>query len=149
MRVRIDQFLLYIATERGLSTAYQLSVRQTLDALLHWLENKKVVSWDDMGTDELSMFLTHQKNSGLSAASLRVAVVRNRVGLHISRLGFLCSRQRCRAHHHHLLVPSSCIIFLLWLLRRHMASAFNGRGKRKRCVVGKVAFTDWLFLGFD
>lgn len=75
MTSQIDQFLLYIATERGLSTAYQLSVRQTLDALAVWLKEKKTASWDDVGTDELSAFLTDQKSCGLSAASLRVSMV--------------------------------------------------------------------------
>ena len=75
MHAQIDQFLLYIATERGLSTAYQLSVRQTLDALIDWLGEKKISSWDDIGTDELSAFLAEQKNAGLSTSSLRITVV--------------------------------------------------------------------------
>jgi integrase/recombinase XerD len=79
VHAQIDKFLLYIATERGLSTAYQLSVRQTLDALSDWLEKKKIGSWDDIGTDELSAFLTYQKDSGLSAASLRISMVHLKV----------------------------------------------------------------------
>ena len=38
----IDSFILYLATERGLSAAYQLSVRQTLDKLAFWMEEKKL-----------------------------------------------------------------------------------------------------------
>ncbi|MCP5535291.1 MAG: tyrosine recombinase [Akkermansiaceae bacterium] len=75
MTSQIDQFLLYIATERGLSTAYQLSVRQSLDALVAWVEKKGVSSWDDIGTQELSDFLSYQKGQGLSAASLRINMV--------------------------------------------------------------------------
>ena len=75
MDTQIDQFLLYIATERGLSSAYQLSVRQTLDALAGWLEKEHIAFWDDIGTDELSAFLTNQKDMGLSPASLRVSTV--------------------------------------------------------------------------
>lgn len=75
MRAQIDQFLLYIATERGLSTAYQLSVGQTLEALSGWLEKKHVAGWDDVGTDDLSAFLASQKDAGLSPASLRVSMV--------------------------------------------------------------------------
>ena len=71
----IDQFLLYIATERGLSTAYQLSVRQTLDALVDWLERDGMASWDDVGTDDLSRFLMQQKEQGLAVSSLRVIMV--------------------------------------------------------------------------
>ena len=75
MTAQIDQFLLYIATERGLSTAYQLSVRQSLDTLVKWLEQKKIQSWSDVGTQDLTRFLTFQKDNGLSSSSLRVSMV--------------------------------------------------------------------------
>lgn len=75
MTAQIDQFLLYIATERGLSTAYQLSVRQSLDTLVKWLEQKKIQSWGDVGTQDLTRFLTFQKDNGLSSSSLRVSMV--------------------------------------------------------------------------
>ena len=72
---QVDQFLLYIATERGLSTAYQLSVRQSLDALVAWSEKKGFKQWGDLGIEELSQFLAEQKKGGLSAASLRITMV--------------------------------------------------------------------------
>ena len=72
---QVDQFILYIATERGLSTAYQLSVRQSLDALVRWAGKKGVKDWADFGIEELSQFLSDQKNGGLSAASLRITMV--------------------------------------------------------------------------
>lgn len=75
MTSQIDQFLLYIATERGLSAAYQLSVRQTLDSLEVWLEANGITAWDDIGTDELSRFLSEQKDRGMSASSLRISMV--------------------------------------------------------------------------
>ncbi|MGB2402886.1 MAG: tyrosine recombinase [Akkermansiaceae bacterium] len=71
----IEQFILYIATERGLSAAYQLSVRQTLDALALWLEKKELSGWNDVGTEELSHFLAGQKDNGMSASSLRISMV--------------------------------------------------------------------------
>lgn len=70
----IEDFILYIATERGHSAAYQLSVRQTLDALHYWMEQKKI-SVQDVGTDELSAFLTKRKTDGLEASSLRITTV--------------------------------------------------------------------------
>ena len=79
MHAQIDQFLLYLATERGLSTAYQLSIRQTLDKLVGWSEKKQIQSWDDIGTDELSAFLIEQKDGGLSSASLRIVIVHLKV----------------------------------------------------------------------
>jgi integrase/recombinase XerD len=66
--------LLFIATERGLSTAYQLSVRQTLDALCSWM-NERQLTLRDAGTDELSQFLTTRKEESLAASSLRIAAV--------------------------------------------------------------------------
>jgi len=73
-----DGFILFLATERGLSTAYQLSVRQTLDALAEYLRIKRL-PLSDVGTDELSGFLLDRKNSGLAASSLRITTVHLKV----------------------------------------------------------------------
>jgi integrase/recombinase XerD len=73
-----DAFILYLATERGLSTAYQLSVRQTLDALAVFLVAKRL-PLADVGTDELSAFLASRKDAGLAPASLRIATVHLKV----------------------------------------------------------------------
>jgi integrase/recombinase XerD len=73
-----DAFILYLATERGLSTAYQLSVRQTLDALAVFLVAKRL-PLADVGTDELSAFLASRKDAGLAAASLRIVTVHLKV----------------------------------------------------------------------
>ena len=75
MTEQVDQFILYIATERGLSAAYQLSVRQSLDALVVWAEGKGGGGWNDLGTEELTQFLDDQKKRGLSVASLRITMV--------------------------------------------------------------------------
>ncbi len=75
MEFQVDSFILYLATERGLSTAYQLSVRQTLDKLLPWCKKYKHQEWRDLGTDELSSFLSHLRKSEIDASSLRIAIV--------------------------------------------------------------------------
>jgi integrase/recombinase XerD len=75
MEFQVDGFILYLATERGLSTAYQLSVRQTLDKLLEWTSKQGHQEWRDLGTDELSVFLSHLRKSDLDASSLRIALV--------------------------------------------------------------------------
>ena len=72
---QIDSFILYLATERGLSTAYQLSVRRSLDALLAWAGDKNFAAWRDLGVDDLSNFLAQRKAGGLEASSLRILVV--------------------------------------------------------------------------
>lgn len=69
---------MYLATERGLSPAYQLSVQQTLDALAARLE-KKGLPLSDVGTEELSGFLAKRKASGLAASSLRITTVHLKV----------------------------------------------------------------------
>lgn len=73
-----DGFMLFLATERGLSAAYQLSVRQTLDALAAYLR-RKGLPLTDVGTDELSEFLMERKRAGLAASSLRIATVHLKV----------------------------------------------------------------------
>lgn len=74
----IDSFILYLATERGLSSSYQLSVRQTLEKLALWMEQKKL-SPNDVGTEELADFLSTRKKEGLAASSLRITVVHLKV----------------------------------------------------------------------
>ncbi|MFT3989837.1 MAG: tyrosine recombinase [Luteolibacter sp.] len=78
MEKEIERFIRYLATERGLSTAYQLSVRQSLDALKLWAEKSRR-SLRDLGTDELAGFISQRKHEGLSPASLRIATVHLKV----------------------------------------------------------------------
>lgn len=86
---QIDDFMLYLATERGLSDGYQSSVRQTLDRLGRWIDTK-ALALRDIGTDELSAFLSDVKDDGLSAASLRIAVVHLKIFFrHLCRRNFL------------------------------------------------------------
>ena len=78
METASDSFIRYLATERGLSDAYQESVRQTLDALAKWIKVQRT-SLRDIGTDELAAFLSQRKKEGLSAASLRITTVHLKV----------------------------------------------------------------------
>jgi integrase/recombinase XerD len=78
METACESFIRYLATERGLSGAYQLSVRQTLDALARWLKNTHT-PLRDVGTDELAAFLSQRKQEGLKAASLRITTVHLKV----------------------------------------------------------------------
>lgn len=75
MRDDVDRFILYLATERGLSPAYQLSVRQTLDKLLAWSGQHNHRHWNELGTEELASFTSDLKDGGLDASSLRIALV--------------------------------------------------------------------------
>jgi len=78
MEKESDAFIRWLATERGLSEAYQLSVRQTLDALAGWLK-KSGKPLPDVGTEELAAFLSQRKKDGLNAASLRITTVHLKV----------------------------------------------------------------------
>jgi len=74
-----DSFLLYLATERGLSQSYQNSVGQSLDWLGRWMEQQKKSDLNELGTDDLTAFLQWRKHSGVGAGSIRVAVVHLKV----------------------------------------------------------------------
>lgn len=78
MEREAEDFIMYLATERGLSPAYQLSVQQTLDALASYLKGKGL-PLSDVGTEELSSFLAQRKDSGLASSSLRVTTVHLKV----------------------------------------------------------------------
>jgi len=74
MQREIESFIRFIAIERGLSDAYQLSVRATLDALADWMV-KRSLAITDVGTEELAGFLGARREAGAKASSLRIAVV--------------------------------------------------------------------------
>lgn len=78
MEREIDGFMMFVATEKGLSDAYQLSLRQTLDALEEWRQAKKL-GLSDLGTQELADFLGERKAAGLVASSLRISTVHLKV----------------------------------------------------------------------
>ena len=81
MEVSSDRFVRFLATERGLSDAYQASVRQTLDALAGWMKSRSEGGLElrDVGTDELAAFLSQRKSEGLNAGSLRITTVHLKV----------------------------------------------------------------------
>lgn len=86
---QISSFLLYLATERGLSRAYQSSVKQSLDALAEWMD-KRSMPLGDLGTEELATFLGKRKNEGLSNSSLRILTVHLKIfSRHLASRGVL------------------------------------------------------------
>lgn len=88
MDSEIESFMRFLAVEKGLSEAYQLSVRRTLDALAAWMRTKSTVI-RDIGTDELAAFLSQRKREGLAASSLRITTVHLKVFFR-----WLASRER-------------------------------------------------------
>src|SRR5712675_151809 len=98
MRPAIDDFIMYLATERGLSDNYQLSTRLSLEGFAHWLERQKLVAAmgeaaldqllgsgaeppqvdvlpGDVTIQQITDYLAHKKRLGLSASSIKLIVV--------------------------------------------------------------------------
>src|ERR1700744_2766160 len=99
MRAAIEDFILYLATERGLSDNYQLSTRLSLEGFAAWLERRDALeikkgaeaTAEPAGGDteaqfppvapgavthrQISDYLAHKKRLGLSAASIKLIVV--------------------------------------------------------------------------
>lgn len=73
-----EGFLLYLAAERGLSSAYRLSVRQSLSRFSSWAEGRSL-SAEAVTTEDLSAYFGDLRRSGLEASSCRVAMVHLRV----------------------------------------------------------------------
>jgi integrase/recombinase XerD len=76
MQSAIDEFILFLATERGLSENYQLSTRRSLEDFAEWLSRAKKISEPGDVTHELiGEYLAHCKLAGLAAASIKLVVV--------------------------------------------------------------------------
>ena len=76
MRAAIEDFILYLATERGLSDNYQISTRTSLEDFAEWLSRAKHITRPGEVThDHIGDFLAFRKKSGLAAASIKLIVV--------------------------------------------------------------------------
>jgi integrase/recombinase XerD len=76
MQAGIDQFILYLATERGLSDNYQLSTRMSLETFREWLAlARKITAAGDVTHRHIGDYLAHRKKGGLAAASIKLIVV--------------------------------------------------------------------------
>ncbi len=72
----IDGFILHLATERGLSTNYQLLVRRVLEAFASWFKEKyDSASVVAVTTEHVSGFLGQRKKDGIAASSARVELI--------------------------------------------------------------------------
>jgi len=72
----IEQFILYLATERGLSDNYQLSTRRSLEEFTKWLSAaKKITAPEDVTLAAITDYLAHCKKRGLSTSSIKLTVI--------------------------------------------------------------------------
>lgn len=76
MTTALERFLIYLAAERGLSVNYQLSNRQTLEALISWLNGEcGIASPEAVTRRHLTEYLAHRKSDGLSNATVRLGII--------------------------------------------------------------------------
>ncbi len=76
MQREIDGFILYLATEKGLSDNYQLSIRGALEAFANWASKERALSgWKAVTLSHLTDYLGDRKRGGLAASSLRLVVI--------------------------------------------------------------------------
>lgn len=72
----IDRFILYLATERGLSENYQLSTRRSLEKFADWAgKSKQLSSPSEVELGALTEYLATEKERGLAPASMKLIVV--------------------------------------------------------------------------
>src|SRR5437588_385239 len=76
MTASIDEFILFLATERGLSDNYQLSTRRSLEEFAEWLSRAKhITDPREVTLATISEYLGFRKRGGLAAASIKLIVV--------------------------------------------------------------------------
>ena len=95
MRDAIEDFIRYLATERGLSDNYQISTRLSLEGFALWMERRQAGTAEaaplaleaeepppapafdvrEITTPEIVEYLAHKKRLGLSASSIKLVVV--------------------------------------------------------------------------
>ncbi len=76
MEQEIDSFIRFLATERGLSENYQLSTRRSLTEFAAWCADaRKITAPDKVALPLISEYLGTQKQRGLAASSIKLAVV--------------------------------------------------------------------------
>jgi integrase/recombinase XerD len=79
MTTQIDLFILYLATERGLSDNYQISTRASLERFTEWAASCGTTAAQQVTPTLLSEFLIAEKKRGLSATSIKLEAVALRI----------------------------------------------------------------------
>jgi site-specific recombinase XerD len=80
VNAEIDQFILYLATERGLSDNYQLSTRASLELFARWaVGQKRAAAWADVTPEAIGDFLGWRKKGGAAAATIKLHAVALRI----------------------------------------------------------------------
>ena len=89
MQSEIEQFIRYLATERGLSDNYQLSVRRSLEGFAWWLKQAHGIGTvDGITLPIITEHLGAKKKARLAAGSIKLILVAIKIFLrylHVSR----------------------------------------------------------------
>lgn len=77
METEINRFLRYLAVEKGLSENYQLSVRQSLESFLNYLEtNHRISNWTGVTLQHFTEYLGDRRlQDRVSSSSIRVNLI--------------------------------------------------------------------------
>jgi integrase/recombinase XerD len=76
----IDEFLMYLATERGLSDSYQILIQRSLEIFARWIQSLgSLRDWESIEARNITEFLICRKKAGLQAASIRIEAVAIRI----------------------------------------------------------------------
>ncbi len=75
----LDEFIAHLDAERGLSTAYQLSTRHSLETFAKWALQAGREDWGAIVPVDPGVYLSHRKSLGLAPASLKLEAVALRV----------------------------------------------------------------------
>ncbi len=76
MQPFIDSFIRYLATERGLSDNYQLSVRRSLEKFARWLaEAHGIEGPNGVTIERITEYLAVRKRAGLAVGSIKLELV--------------------------------------------------------------------------
>jgi integrase/recombinase XerD len=89
----IDCFILYLATERGLSENYQLSTRRSLEKFADWAERLKRLSFPrEVELAALIEYLATEKDRGLASGSMKLVVVALKIFFRFLKMRLLIDR---------------------------------------------------------
>ena len=89
----IDCFILYLATERGLSENYQLSTRRSLERFAGWAQNvKRLSSPSEIELGGLGEYLAVEKERGLAPGSMKLIVVALKIFFRFLKMRLMIDR---------------------------------------------------------
>ncbi len=93
MESAIDLFIMYLATERGLSANYQILVRRNLETFAEWAGARRASTRpEDCTIEQLSEYLSERKGNGLAASSIRQIIVILKIFFrHLAGKGFIAA----------------------------------------------------------